>query len=407
MDTLSRPRPMQDQTPGSRPGTQHPYARARLNDLVRRIEDALRSGDAALQSKLVLQSAELLTKRWSRLPPPDKPAFDGLLVTLCGQIDTAARRAFAERLAPLRLGPPRASRALARDASAEVAAPLLARCPGLGDAILAEVAVSGSDGHRRAIAARPTLTPDLTDLLLRHGDGRAAARLLDNPGAAFSEAGFSGLMAHADRGEAVTLRLARRPDLPPGLAPTLLERTRRRAAEALETDLAGDRAEADRLLDRAAQTLAQPVAEDRLARFRASLDVIGSRSSGSRRDPSASQLERWLNLNRIEGGLAAIAHAAGLPLAATVAAFDASAPTALAAILCGLDHPWPVLKALLARRFGETLPPETAEGAWGLHRRLRPGTGRRLIRFAAMPLGCAAFLDEAEADDRSSTGGGP
>ncbi|QDI80665.1 DUF2336 domain-containing protein [Methylorubrum populi] len=398
---------MQDQTPGGRPGPQHPYARARLNDLVRRIEDALRSGDAALQSRLVLQSAQLLTKRWSRLPPPDKPAFDGLLVTLCGQIDAAARRAFAEQLAPLRLGPPRTSQVLARDASIAVAAPLLAGCSSLGDDILAEVAATGSDEHRCAVAARPTVPPDLTHLLLRHGDGRVAARLLDNPGAGFSEAGLAGLMTQSARAESVTLRLARRPDLPPGLAPALLAQTRRRAAEALETDLADDRAGLDRLLDRAAGTLAQPVAEDRVARFRASRDIIGRRFAVAGRGPNASELERWLTLNRIEDGLAALAHASGLPLPATIAAFDAPAPAALAAILRGLDHPWAVQKALLSQRLGETLPPEAVDESWWLHRRLRPATARRLIRFAAMPLGCAAFLDEAEADDRGSSGDWP
>ncbi|GJE70834.1 DUF2336 domain-containing protein [Methylorubrum podarium] len=403
MDIASRPRPMQDQTPGNRSATPHPYTRARLNDLVRRIEEALRSGDRALQSQLVLQSAELLTKRWSRLPPPDKPAFDGLLVTLCDQIDRAARRAFAERLAPLRLGPPRTSQALARDASIDVAAPLLTGCSSLGDDLLAELAASGSDGHRRAIAARPTVTPAVTEVLLRHGDGRIAARLLDNPGARFSEAGFSDLTAHSERTEAVTLRLALRPDLPPPDRPALLDRTRRRAAEALVSDLGGDRAGADRLLAQAEETLARPVAEERLARFRASLDVIGGRFSGARRGPGASQLERWVTLNRIEDGLAAIAHAAGLPLAATVAAFDAPSPAPLAAILRGLDHPWPVTKALMTQRFGGTVPVGAAAEAWDLHRRLQPGTARRLIRFAAMPLRCAAFLpeaDTAEPEDR-------
>lgn len=396
---------MHDQTPGDRPGPEHPYSRARLNDLVRRIEEALRSGDTALQSKLVLQSAELLTKRWSRLPPPDKPAFDALLVTLCGQIDTTARRAFAERLAPLRLGPPRTAQALARDASVAVAEPLLAGCSCLGDDLLAEVATSGGAGHRRAIAARPSLPPPLTDRLVRHGDGHVAVRLLDNPGARFSEAGFAGLITHSERAEAVTLRLALRPDLPAPHRPTLLKLTRQRATEALKADLGNDGAA--RLLDQARETLTRPVAEDRVARFRASLDVIGSRFTGPHRGPNASQLERWITLNRIEDGLAAIAHAAGLPLPMTVAAFDAPAPAPLAAILRGLDHPWPVLKALLVRRFGETLSPAMADEIWTLHRRLRPGTARRLIRCAAMPMGCAAFLDEAEADDGALNGAGP
>ncbi|MFC6392526.1 DUF2336 domain-containing protein [Methylorubrum zatmanii] len=405
MDTGSQHQPMQGRGPaprpgspederGHRPGTQHPYARARLNTLVTRIEEALRSGDRGLQSQLVLQSAALLTKRWSRLAPPEKPAFDALLLTLCGQIDTAARTAFAEQLADLRLGPPRTSQALARDRSARVAAPLLSRCTSLGTDILADIAASAAQAQRLSITARPVLPAGLTDCLIRHGDGPVAARLLENGGACFSEAGFSGLIAHSARSEAVTLRLATRADLPPAHRPALLELTRARAIDALRHDVGSDRLSMDDLLSQARQTLARPLTETRLARFDASADFVRRRFENAK--PNPAQLERWANLNRIEDVLATIALRTGLPLAVTVATFDAPKPATMAALLRGLDHPWSLLKALLSQRYGEDMPIVSVNEAYELHRRLSPLAARRLIRFAALPLRVAAFPQDMD-----------
>lgn len=408
MATGSRQQPMQgegpDSRPGpdspddegrSRPGSQHPYARARLNSLVKSIEEAVQSGDRGLQSQLVLQSAELLTKRWSRLAPAEKPAFDALLLALCGQIDTAARTAFAEQLAGLRLGPPLTSQALARERSARIAAPLLSRCTSLGTDILTDIATSAGEAQHLAIASRPVLPAPLTDCLIRHGSGLVAALLVENDGACFSEAGFSGLMAHGEHSEAVTLRLATRADLPPAHRPALIQRTRERAIDALRRELGGDRTEVDSLLLQALQTLAHPVAEPRLARFNASADFVRRRFATTR--PSPAQLERWANLNRIEDVVATLALRTGLPLAVIVAAFDAPAPATMAALLRGLDASWPLLKALLAQRYGGDIPIARANEAYELHRRLSPLAARRLIRFAALPLRIVAFPQAIDA----------
>ena len=96
------------------PNGQPTPQQASLDQLIRAIEDAIRSRDPALQSQLVHRSAEHLVQRWSRMAVDQKPAFDNLLLTLMQQVDDPGRSAFAGRLADLRRGPPRTTRLLAR-----------------------------------------------------------------------------------------------------------------------------------------------------------------------------------------------------------------------------------------------------------------------------------------------------
>ncbi|WP_342151614.1 DUF2336 domain-containing protein [Methylorubrum sp. SB2] len=372
--------------------TARPSSRAQLDALVARIEQALRDGDRARQSQLVLDSADLLTKRWSRLPLAEKPAFDALLHGLCGQIDTNARKTFAEGLADLRLGPPRTTRALAGDAAAAVAAPLLARCTSLPPDFLADIAERGGEAHRLALAVRPDLAPAVTDALVRRGGARVAARLLDNPDARFSPEGLGGLLSQARESEAVTLRLALRPDLPPEHRPALLDLTRARALTELRFDLhRNDDPDPERLIETVAETLTAPVPEPRLARFASSDAFVRQRFAAA--PPGAIQLERWAGLRRTEDILAGLASAAGLKLPPVIAAFDAADPSALAAILGGLEHPWSLLKALLILRHGEDVAAATTGLAYERHRRLGPLSARRVIRFGALRGGCLAFPD--------------
>jgi hypothetical protein len=295
-------------------------SRVQLDAFIARIEQAVRDGDRALQSQLVLQSADLLTRRWSRLPVAEKPAFDALLLGLCGQIDAVAREAFSERLADLRLGPPRTTRALAQDASASIAAPLLKRCVSLPPDCLSAIAEQGSEAHRFALASRAELAATVTDILVRRGGGAVAARLLDNPGARFSEIGLAGLMEHARESEAVTLRLVLRPDLTPMHRSALRALTRTRTLAELRFDLDGDDA-GETLIATVTEILAQPVSEPRLSRFGASEAFVRQRFAAV--PPEMGHLQRWAVLRRIEDArrrTAAAPHRRGLRCGGSVGA---------------------------------------------------------------------------------------
>jgi uncharacterized protein (DUF2336 family) len=361
-----------------------------LDQLIRAIEDAIRSRDPALQSQLVHRSAEHLVQRWSRMAVDQKPAFDNLLLTLMQQVDDPGRSAFAGRLADLRRGPPRTTRLLARDPVASVAEPILRRCRSLDPEFLADVAASRGLAHRLAISVRSEIGPPLSDALLRHREPAVAGALLDNGQAAFSEDGFSILMAQAVDVEAIALRLGIHAALPRRFFPVLQDAADRRARGALDVDLAGHQPRIGGMMHDLAQALTAPLPPGRIDRFAASEAFIATRFAV--RPPETALLERWISLKRIEDTLAALAQEAGLSLTLTVRAYDALQSSALAALLRGLDRPWSLLKVLLLHRHGMDETSSVLELNYRTYKDLSPASARSLLRAAALRHREAAYL---------------
>src|SRR6201999_3143925 len=60
---------------------------------------------------------------------------------------------------------------------------------------------------------RPTLSPDVTDVIVRHGDREVVRRAARHEGASFSQAGYSALIQRASRDGVLTLAVGQRADL--------------------------------------------------------------------------------------------------------------------------------------------------------------------------------------------------
>jgi uncharacterized protein (DUF2336 family) len=78
---------------------------------------------------------------------------------------------------------------------------------------LLEIASVKGQGHLLAMAERPTLSPDLTDVMVRRGDRDVVRRTAGNAGAAFSSDGYSTLIKRAGQDGVLTIRLGQRDDL--------------------------------------------------------------------------------------------------------------------------------------------------------------------------------------------------
>ena len=63
------------------------------------------------------------------------------------------------------------------------------------------------------MSERPTLSPDLTDVIVRRGDRDVVRRAAGNAGAAFSPAGYSTLIKRAGQDGVLTLTVGQRDDL--------------------------------------------------------------------------------------------------------------------------------------------------------------------------------------------------
>src|SRR3954464_12721473 len=136
--------------------------------------------------------------------------FDDVFHCLMRHIEASAKALLASRLAPIGTAPPLTIRALAFDDLIEVAAPVLSQSERLDDEALIETARNKSQAHLMAISARKVLSGAVTDVLVLRGDDEVIQNTLRNPGAEFSENGFTRLVSRAEGDDDLTTCLGMR-----------------------------------------------------------------------------------------------------------------------------------------------------------------------------------------------------
>jgi uncharacterized protein (DUF2336 family) len=160
--------------------------------------------------------------------------FDDVLERLIKTIelraiaDVSARIALAEistQLAPVSQAPPSVIRRLAQNDEISIAGPVLTESPRLAAEDLVELAKTKSEAHLLAIASRWWLKEIVTDELLAHRYPKVNQRLVNNPGARLSPAGFSILVAQAETDPELAVETGIRADLPKELRHQLLRST--------------------------------------------------------------------------------------------------------------------------------------------------------------------------------------
>ena len=150
--------------------------------------------------------------------------------------DIGARIALAElsaQLAPLPQAPSSVIGRLARHDEIDIARPVLTESPKLTNDDLVEIAGAGGEKHLIAIAGRWWLQEIVTDALLARRFPSVSRRLVDNPGAKMSPAGFAMIVAQAIGDGELAVATGIRADLPKDLRTKLL----RSATEAVRTRL--------------------------------------------------------------------------------------------------------------------------------------------------------------------------
>ena len=141
--------------------------------------------------------------------------------------DVSARIALAElssQLAPVSQAPASVIRHLARHDDISVAGPVLMESPILKSDDLVEIAKMKGEKHLIAIAGRWWLQEVVTDSLLTRRFPSVSRRLVTNPGARISAAGFAMIVAQAATADPeLAVVTGIRADLPAGLRARLLK----------------------------------------------------------------------------------------------------------------------------------------------------------------------------------------
>ena len=191
--------------------------------------------------------------------------FDDVFQCLMEHIETSAKVLLANRLAPIDNAPRFTVRALAFDDLIEVAAPVLSRSERLDDEALIETARNKSQAHLLAISTRRMLSGAVTDVLVQRGDDEVIRSTVSNPGAEFSERGFTRLVDRAEGNDDLATCLGMRPTIPRHLYLKLIAKasaTVRARLEAANPKQAGDVPTAVREATRLARSRPRPVTRD-------------------------------------------------------------------------------------------------------------------------------------------------
>ena len=177
-------------------------------------------------------------------------SFDGEQIELFGNVlerliktieiraiaDISARIALAEmsvQLAPVAQAPSAVVRRLAGNDEISIAGPVLTESARLSEQDLVEIAETKGEQHLLAISARWWLKEVVTDALLARRYPSVSRRVVGNPGARVSAAGFAIMLAQAESDPELALETGIRVDLPPELRRQLL----RNATEAVRSRL--------------------------------------------------------------------------------------------------------------------------------------------------------------------------
>jgi uncharacterized protein (DUF2336 family) len=192
--------------------------------LIEELEDAVRSGSSAKRVNTLRQVTDLFLNDGERLSDEQVKVFDDVLCHLVARVEDRVKAELSGRLAPLEYAPSGLIERLARDDEITVAGPVLAGSARLTTGTLVEIATTKGQDHLFAMSGRSNLPEAVTDVLVERGERKVIRKLANNASARFSEAGYSGMLTHAEADDELTEVLGLRIDLPLKFLRDLLQR---------------------------------------------------------------------------------------------------------------------------------------------------------------------------------------
>jgi uncharacterized protein (DUF2336 family) len=308
--------------------------------------------------------------------------FDDVFQCLMEHIEASAKALLANRLAPIDAAPPLTIRALAFDDLIEVAAPVLARSERLDDEVLIETARNKSQAHLLAISTRRVLSGAVTDVLVLRGNDEVIQSTVNNPGAEFSERGFTRLVNRAEGDDYLATCLGMRPTIPRHLYLKLLAKasvTVRERLEAANPQQAAEVPTAVREATRLART--SPSAMTRETAIAHAL--VKSLYEDGRLDEH--QVAAFAEAGKFDEANAAIAALANVSVstAENMMVETRAEGVMILAKVSGLS--WSTVKAIINMRDALSGTEPTDLGACkATYERLRPSTAQQVLRFHRM-----------------------
>jgi uncharacterized protein (DUF2336 family) len=346
--------------------------------LIPGLDEIVSGGDPKRRAEAARRISELFLQGAASFGTDHVDLFDGVLTSLVPHTELAARVELAERLSLLVNAPRLLVGQLAHEDEIAIAGPLLRRSPVIDEKMLIEIASVKGQGHLLAMAERPALSADLTDVMVQRGDRDVVRRAAGNAGAAFSSAGYSTLIQRASQDGVLTIKLGQRDDL---------------SSEQLKDLLSGS-------IDVIRSRLLTVVKPERQTAIKRAMSVIaGTTERGERRDFAQAQrtvlalhrdgrlgesaLLNFARAFKYEESIATLSALTGVKVGTLdrLISGDRYDPILIAGKSLGLE--WATVRALIMLRLGpnRTASPADIESARVNFTRLMPSTAERVVGF--------------------------
>lgn len=184
------------------------------HSLIDELEDVIAGNDIGHRAKMLRRVADLFVVTSGKLSDEQVDLFDDIMNRLVDEIDTATRASFGDVLAAIPDAPQRIVHRMAMDDAIGVAGPILSRSACVSERTLVESAETKSQAHLFAISLRKALSEPVTDILVERGNRDVVLSTAGNPGAAFSELGYSTLVERSASNDELAARTWMRPEIP-------------------------------------------------------------------------------------------------------------------------------------------------------------------------------------------------
>jgi uncharacterized protein (DUF2336 family) len=347
--------------------------------LIPGLDEIVRHGDPKRRAEAARRIAELFLQGAANFRPDHVDLFDGVLTDLVPHTEPGARAELAERLSVLANAPRGLVGQLAREDEILIAGPLLRRSPVIGEGVLIEIARLKGQGHLLAMAERPTLTPGITDVIVRRGDREVVRRAAGNAGAEFSHAGYSALIKRAGSDGVLTLAVGQRDDLSGGQLKDLLagsiDIVRRRLFDVVKP-------QRQAAISRAISEISgvPEIVEGRRDFAPAQRAVLALHRAG---ELNEAALLGFAKTFRYEESVAALAAMSGVKIATLDRLIAGDRHDPILIVGKAVDLEWPTVRALILLRRGPNRVPSPAdiESARVNFARLMPSTAERVVSF--------------------------
>src|ERR1700704_5252349 len=351
-------------------------------DLLDELQTTLAHGTVARRVETLRRVTDLFLNGAVDYSDEQSALFDDVFHCLMRHIEASAKALLASRLAPIGTAPPLTIRALAFDDLIEVAAPVLSQSERLDDDALIETARNKSQAHLMAISIRKVLSGAVTDVLVLRGNDEVIHSTVNNPGAEFSERGFTRLVNRAEGNDDLATCLGMRPTMPRHLYLKLLAKasvTVRERLEAANPQQARDVPTAVREATRLARVAPAAMTQDTAIAHA----LVKSLYEDGRLDEF--QVASFAEAGKFDESNASIAALASVPvaIAENMMIETRAEGVMILAKVAGLS--WSSVRAIINMR-DELLGGEPTDIAAckETYERLRPSTAQQVLRFHRM-----------------------